>query len=622
MDYKNLAVTILEKVGGEKNVNSVGHCATRLRFNLKDDKKADTDFIKSIKGIVGVVNKGGQYQVIIGSDVKDVYRELLKLGTFNNSSSDEKDENKGKISKALDTIAGIFFPIVPALTGAGMIKAVLAILMAFKLITVNSTTYQFLNFIGDAAFYFLPVLLASSAAKKFRCNEYMAMAVGGVLLHPTFVTMVANAKKDGIGLSLFGMPVTLASYGSSVIPIILAIWFMSYVEPAVDKFMPKPVKMIGTPLLTLIVVAPVTFIAIGPLGIILGNQLGSLINFINSYASWLVPLLVGALTPLMVMVGMHYGLIPLGINSLATTGIDRIAGPGMLVSNVAQGGASLAVAVRTKNASVKQLATSAGITAVLGITEPAMYGISLRFKKPLYAAMIGGGAAGLFLGIMNVGRYAQVAPGLLALPSFMEPSGAIGYLVGASIGCVIAFVVSFVVSFILGIDDPAEDKKKSEEKSVTRNVVSNDVIYAPIKGKTVDLKGVNDPVFAEEIMGKGIAIIPDEGVVYAPIDGTISAFFETKHAIGIIGDNGCEILIHVGIDTVKMGGRCYKAYIEKDQKVKKGDKLLEFDINKIKEEGYDLITPVLIVNSSDYTEVLGITDKDVNVGDALIKLAK
>lgn len=623
MDYKKLASTILEKVGGEKNVISVGHCATRLRFNLKQDKKADTDFLKNLKGVVGVVNNGGQYQVIIGSDVKDVYKELIKLGSFNsNSSSGGKDENKGNIEKALDTIAGIFFPVVPALTGAGMLKAVMALAVVFGWLSPESDTYQFINYIGDTAFYFLPILLASSAAKKFKCNEYAAMAIGGVLLHPTFTTMVSNAKKAGEGLQLLGAPVSLVSYGSSVIPIILAVWFMSYVESFADKIVPKTIKLFGVPLFTLMIVAPVTLIAIGPLGNVLGVGLGAGFNFLNNYASWIVPLLVGALTPLMVMTGMHYGLIPIGINSLATTGVDTVAGPGMMVSNIAQGGAALAVAIRAKNKDVKLLASAVWLPAVLGITEPAMYGISLRFKKPLYAAMIGGGAAGLFIGIMGVGRYAQVAPGLLALPSFIGPNG-FANLIYAVIGCAIAFIVSFIVSFMLGIDDSAKDTKKSEEKAeVAIDVTSSDVIYAPIKGKSVELKEVSDPVFAEGIMGKGVAIIPEEGVVYSPVDGVISALFDTKHAIGITGNDGVEILIHVGIDTVKMNGRYYTAFIEKDQKVNKGDKLLEFDINAIKEEGYELITPVLIVNSSDYVEVLGITDKEVKVGDALIKLAK
>lgn len=623
MDYKKLASTILEKVGGEKNVISVGHCATRLRFNLKDDKKADTDFLENLKGVVAVVNKGGQYQVVIGSDVRNVYKALLELGTFNSNEGDEKKgENKGVIIKALDTIAGIFFPIVPALTGAGMLKAVMALAVAFGWLSSKSSTYQFINYIGDTAFYFLPILLAGSAAKKFKCNEYAAMAIGGVLLHPTFTTMVANAKKAGEGLQLLGLPVSLVSYGSSVIPIILAIWFMSYVERFADKITPGTIKLFGVPLLTLMIVAPVTLIAIGPLGNILGIGLGLGVTFLNSYASWLVPLLVGALTPLMVMTGMHYGLIPIGINMLATTGYDTVAGPGMMVSNIAQGGASLAVAIRAKNKDVKQLAGSVWITAVLGITEPAMYGISLRFKKPLYAAMIGGGAAGLFIGVMGVGRYAQVAPGLLALPSFIGPDG-FANVIYAAIGCAIAFIVSFIASFMLGIDEPDQDTKKSDDKAeVAIDAASSGVIYAPIKGKAVDLKEVNDPVFADGIMGKGVAIIPEEGVVYAPVDGVVSALFDTKHAIGITGDDGVEILIHVGIDTVKMNGRCYTAHIQKDQKVKKGDKLLEFDMNAIKEEGYDLITPILIVNSSDYAEVLGIIDKDVKVGDALIKLAK
>ena len=639
MNYSDLATNILNKVGGEKNVVSLGHCATRLRFNLKDDKKADTEYIKNLKGVVGVVNKGGQYQIVIGSDVKNVYKALLDLGNLNSNDKNDSDEcksdNKGVITNVLDTISGIFFPIVPALTGAGMLKAVMSLAVAFGLLSPKSDTYQFIDYIGDTAFYFLPILLASSAAKKFKCNEYAAMAIGGVLLHPTLITMIEAAKQSGVGLHLLGFPVSLVSYGSSVIPIILAVWFMSYVERFADKIVPNTIKLFGVPLLTLMIVSPITLIAIGPLGNILGVGLGAIIEFLNNYASWLVPLLVGALTPLMVMTGMHYGLIPIGINMLATTGYDTVAGPGMMVSNIAQGGASLAVAIRAKNKDVKQLAGSVWITAVLGITEPAMYGISLRFKKPLYAAMIGGGAAGLFIGIMGVGRYAQVAPGLLALPSFIGPDG-FSNLIYAGIGCAIAFVVSFIASFILGIDEPSKDIEKSEEKDeisqdvkkledkdeTVLDIIPNDIIYAPIKGKSVKLKEVSDPVFADGIMGEGIAIIPDEGAVYSPIEGVISALFDTKHAIAITGDDGAEILIHVGIDTVKLGGNYYTAFIEKDQRVKKGDKLLEFDMNAIKKEGYDLITPVLIVNSHEYAKVSGITDTGVKVGEALIKLAK
>ncbi|MFS0777024.1 beta-glucoside-specific PTS transporter subunit IIABC [Neobacillus sp. 3P2-tot-E-2] len=621
MDYKNLAATILEKVGGKENVSSVGNCATRLRFNLKDDKKADTEAIKNTKGVVGVVNKGGQYQVIIGNEVSNVYKQLVKLGNLSDaSSSDTKDEEKkGVVAKVLDTIAGCFFPIIPAIAGAGMLKALLALLIALKWITVESESYRFLSFIADAAFYFLPILLAVSAAKKFNVNQYMAMAIGGILVHPMFISMVGAAKEAETGLHFLGISVPLVSYATSVIPIILAVWLMSYVEPFFDKIVPSSMKQMIAPLLTLIVVAPVTLIVIGPLGNNLGLGLGAVINFLNTHVSWLVPMLVGTFTPFLVMTGMHYGIIPIGMSMLATRGIDTVAGPGMMVSNIAEGAASLAVALRTKNKDIKQLASSAGITAVIGITEPAMYGISLRFKRPLIAAMIGGGVGGLFIGIMGVGRYAQVAPGLFSLPSYIGPDG-FSNLIYASIGCGISFVTAFIVSYILGIEDPVEEsmENKSETK---KEVISDDVIYSPIRGRAVELKEVDDAVFSEGILGKGVAIIPEEGKVFAPIDGTVTAFFDTHHAVGITGENGSEILIHVGIDTVKLGGRHYTPKVTKGQSVKKGDLLLEFNIEGIKEEGYEVITPFIVTNSADYTDILSITGREVQAGEAILKLA-
>ncbi|MFC7391631.1 beta-glucoside-specific PTS transporter subunit IIABC [Scopulibacillus cellulosilyticus] len=648
MNFKNLAATILEKVGGQENVSSVTHCATRLRFNLKDDQKADTDSIKNTKGVVGVVNKGGQYQVIIGTDVSDVYNQLVELGNLSDASSNNsnEDDEKSAIAKVLDTIAGMFTPIVPVLAGAGMLKALVTLLITFKLITPQSQNFQILNFMGDAGFYFLPILLASTAAKKFKVNQYLAMVIGGILLHPTFISMVTTAKQTGKGIDFMGLPVGLATYSTTVIPIILAIWFMSYVEPFANRIIPKTIRIFGVPLLTILIVAPVTLIVIGPLGNYLGIGLGVIFTFLDSHVSWLVPTLVGAFTPLLVMTGMHYGLIPIGINMLATKGYDTVAGPGMMVSNIAQGGAALAVAFRTKNASIKTLASSTGITAILGITEPALYGINLRYKRPLIASIIGGGAAGLFIGIMGVRRFAQVSPSIESLPAYIGPHGFF-VLINAVIGCVLAFVISFVVSFILGIkEEPVEKAEKDKTdntetikepvekaekdktdntetiKEVVENNVENDVIYSPLKGKSVELKEVSDAVFAEGILGRGIAIIPEEGKIYAPVDGTVTALFNTNHAIGITGENGSEILIHVGIDTVKLGGRYYAPKVTKDQIVKKGDLLLEFDIEGIKAEGYDIITPFIVTNSEDYLDVSGITGKFVEVGESLLKLEK
>ncbi|WP_339229442.1 beta-glucoside-specific PTS transporter subunit IIABC [Oceanobacillus sp. FSL K6-2867] len=625
MDFKNLASAILEKVGGKENVKYVTHCYTRLRFNLNDDSKADTNGLESTEGVVGVANKGGQYQVIVGTDVDSIYKELAKLGNFDNDSDGNKvkEDNRGKISKVIDIIAGIFTPIIPVLAGAGMLKAVVAIINGFSLLSSESTILQILTFMGDAGFYFLPIILAVSAAKKFQVNQYIAMVIGGILLHPSFISMVKIAQDNGEGFDFLGVPIGLVSYSSTVIPIILAIWFMSYVEPFVNKIIPKSIRIIVAPLFTIFIVAIVTLIVLGPLGNYLGIGLAQIFTFLNAKVSWLVPTLVGAATPLLVMVGMHYGLISIGINELATKGFDPVAGPGMLVSNIAQGGAGIAVGFRAKNKELKALASSAGITALLGITEPVLYGVNLRYKRPLIAAMIGGGAGGLFLGIMGVGRFAQVPPGILALPSYIGPDG-FSVFIYAIIGIVIAFVVSFVVAYFLGIKEETEQLSESiqeETETVLKEKDSDDnVIYAPIKGKSVELKEVNDGVFSQEVLGKGVAIIPGEGKVFAPIDGTVTALLDSHHAIGITSAGGAEILIHVGIDTVQLDGQHYAPKVTKGQTIKKGDLLLEFDINAIKQEGYEVITPIVITNSNDYADVLSITEKNVNVGEALIKL--
>lgn len=631
MDYKNLAQTILKGVGGQENVSAVTHCATRLRFNLKNEAKADTGELKKTKGIMGVVNKGGQYQIVIGSDVGSVYRELLELGSFEtaggNDGSGEREDNKSPIIQVLDTISGIFTPIIPAITGAGMLKAVMALLVSFHLIQTESQTYQMLNFFADAAFYFLPFLIANSAAKKFKCNAYMAMSIAGVMLHPNFQAMMNAAKETGAGLHFIGLPVSIVTYSSSVIPIILGIWFMSFVEPVADKVSPKPIKFFTKPLLTLIITAPVTLIVLGPLGNIIGNVIAAGITFLNTYAGWLVPLVVGTFTPLMVMTGMHYALIPIGINNIATAGFDTVVGPGMLGSNIAQGGAALAVAFKTRDSELKQLASSAGITAVCGITEPALYGVNLKYKRPLIAAMIGGGVSGLFLGITGVGRFTSGSPGLLALPGYIGTEG-FRNITFAVIGAGLAFGVSFIASWIMGVGEEKreeEDKKElPKEKNTDSEVsrLSGPVILSPMEGEAVPLSEVSDPAFSEEILGKGVAVRPSKGRVVSPVKGKIAVLFETKHAIGIVSQEGAEVLIHIGLDTVKLGGLYYTAHVKAGDEVEAGDLLVEFDIDKIKEEGYDVTTPVIISNTAEYGDIIGISGKLVTEKEPLIKLVK
>lgn len=610
MNYKQLAKDILDAVGGEENVVSFTHCATRLRFNLKNDQAAQDEKLKNMPGVMGVVNKGGQFQVIIGSEVQNVYREMITLGKFEDEQPEGGGDQRNVFIRALDTLAGIFTPILPAITGAGILKALMALLVAFKWIDTASQTYQLLNIMADAAFFFLPFLIANSAAKKFRCNAYMAMSIAGVLMHPNFVTMVGDAKKAGEAIHFIGLPVTLATYSSTVIPIILSVWFMSFIEPLADRVSPKPIKFFTKPLLTLLVTASVALILLAPLGNIIGNGIAAGISFLNQYVKWLVPLLVGTLTPLLVMTGTHYGLIPIGINNIATAGFDTVVGPGMLGSNIAQGGAAFAVALKTKSSNMRQLASSAGITAVCGITEPALYGVNLKLKRPLIASMIGGGVAGLFLGIMGVGRYTSGSPGLLALPGYIGTEGFTNILY-ACIGSVIAFVVAFVAALILGFEESpetGEQLQKANEAGDAAGGVRDGQLLSPIKGRVIPLGQVEDPTFAQEILGRGVAIIPDTGLVVSPVDGVIEHLFETKHAVGIKSEDGAEILIHIGMDTVNLKGKYFKTFVEQGSKVKAGDPLIEFDIDGIQKEGYDITTPVVITNSEQYDQITALEE--------------
>lgn len=627
MDYRKLAETILQNVGGSDNISGLTHCATRLRFNLKDEGKANTDVLKGTKGVMGVVSSGGQYQVIIGSDVASVYKPLTEMCSIKeDGASQEKDERKLG-AKLIDTISGIFTPILPAITAAGMLKAVLSLLVAFKLVSTDAQTYQIVNFMADSAFYFLPILLANSAAKKFKCNPYLAMMVGGILLHPNFVNMVAASKESGEAIKLFFLPVYNASYSSSVIPIILSVWFLSFVEPIADRVSPKAVKFFTKPLITVLIGGVAALVVLGPVGYVIANIIASGINGLETYASWLVPTILGGLFPLLVMTGTHYGIIPIGINNRMTLGYDTIVYPGNLASNIAQGGATLAVAVKSKVSEVKQLASSAGITAVCGITEPALYGVNMRFKTPLYSAMAGGAAGGLFMGLMRVRNYSGGSPGLMTLPSYIG-GDSLRDLYLACIGAAIAFVISFVLSYVLYKDEAESDGKQetapkaeeSEVKSILK--AGSAAVCAPLTGKAVALSEVSDPTFGEEILGKGAAIIPSDGRVVAPVNGTVETVFDTLHAIGLKSEEGVEILIHIGLDTVKLGGKHFKVHVKSGDHVTVGTLLVEADLEKIKEEGYDVITPVIVSNSFDYGDVLAVTGQDVKAGDDLLKVVK
>ncbi|MGL5977679.1 MAG: beta-glucoside-specific PTS transporter subunit IIABC [Erysipelotrichaceae bacterium] len=619
MNYQELGSTILNLVGGKDNVSGLTHCATRLRFNLVDESKANKTSLENTVGVLGVVQNAGQYQIIIGNDVNHVYKPIAEVCKLDNKETNE-DDGKSLGMKLIDTITGIFTPILPAITAAGMLKAVLALAIAFKWTTTASQTYQIINFMADAAFYFLPILLANSAAKKFNCNPYLAMMLGGVLLHPTFVAMVNTAKETGEAIQFGMIPIYNAGYSSSVIPIILIVWLMSYVEPFADRISPKAIKFFTKPMITIFVVGLAGLTVLGPIGYIISSWIALFVNTLNTYVSWLVPMILGGTFPLLVMTGTHYGIIPIGINNRMTAGFDSIVYPANLASNIAQGAATFAVAFKTKSSEIKEVAISSGITAVCGITEPALYGINMKYKTPLISACTGGAIGGLFMGIMQVKNYAGGSPGLLTLPGYLGGDG-FSDILFACIGALIAFVVSFIMSYVLYKEETPETNqvKTVVEKPVVDLSKAVASIAAPVDGVCVALSEVNDPTFAQAIMGKGMAIAPTSGTFTSPVNGTVLMVFDTKHAIGFLSDDGVEVLLHVGLNTVNLGGQHFEALVKVGDKVKVGTPILNVDLAAIQAKGYETITPVIVTNTLDFADVIGIEAGQITAGESVVK---
>ncbi|HJB36362.1 MAG TPA: beta-glucoside-specific PTS transporter subunit IIABC [Candidatus Blautia merdipullorum] len=575
---------------------------------------------------VGIAKSGGQFQIIIGNEVPKAYGAIQ--GKMKGSAVGEKEQKilpkKMKISERIfDFVSAIFTPVLPAIIGAGLVKSVLAVAVLLGADT-ESMTYYFLNFIGDAPLYFLPVMLAFTAAKKLGCNQFLAVSIAGAMLHPNYTALITDAYSIHFS-SFLGIPVTLASYSSSVIPVLLMVFALKYMEAFLEKVLPKMVKFFFKPLLCLIIVAPVTFIVLGPIGFVVGVGISTALNMLNTYAGWLVPTIIGAVYPLMVTTGMHYGLVPFMMQSLAAEGFETIAGPGNLPSNIAQGAASLSVAIKTKKKELKQTAFTTGVTAVLGITEPALFGVTLNYKKVLACVMLGGGIGGFYAGIMGVKCFSFCSPGLLSLVAYIGPDGWLN-LIHSCISMIIAFAVTFAAVWLWGYkeedtdDSGTENVQEGKKASAEENVLPSEGIASPVNGKAVPLSEVPDPTFAEEMLGKGAAVDPSEGRFYAPVSGTISTVFPTKHAIGITGDKGEEILIHVGLDTVQLDGKYFETAVSEGQHVEAGTLLLTCELEKVREAGYKIITPVIVTNPEDYPAVSLARSGEIKAGERLISL--
>lgn len=607
MKYKDTAKKIFDIVGGKGNISSATHCVTRLRLVLKDETKVNDDEVKAIPNVIGVNKKSGQYQVILGNEVGDYYKEFAKLGNFD-SGIEESISSKGNIfENILDYIAGSMTPLIPALLGGGMLKVLVILLPLLGIANSNSQTVSFISVFGDATYYFLPLLLAYSASQKMKVTPALAMAVGGILLHPDFISMVSSGKP----LALFGVTVMPASYSSSVIPILIMVWLMKYIEKYLNKIVPGVTKSFLQPTLVLLVSGFIALVAIGPLGVIVGKGLSIAVTSLHGYAGWLALGIMGALMPLIVMTGMHWAFAPIFL-AASFSNPEVLILPAMLASNLAQGAACMAVALKSKNANTKQVSFAAGFSALLaGVTEPALYGVTLKYRKPLYAAMIGGGLTGIFVGFINLKSFAFVVPSIVGLPQFINnniPSNFIYALIASAM----TITITFVLTYLFGIDEEESNEPEIEKTTLRTGISTPYKVFSPISGEVVSINDVPDETFSQKMLGDGVAIIPHNEDIKAPFNGKIISIFPTKHAIGLKSDTGVELLIHVGLDTVELKGEGFKLNVKDGELVVKGQTLMNVDFKLLKRKGYNTITPIVVTNTNDYLEVLeNLNEKNV-----------
>ena len=599
MDYQAIAKEILKDVGGKDNIVDVTHCYTRLRFVLKDTKQANKEALLQTEGVISVVESGGQYQVVLGNKVAHVYNALEPLLAQQLTTKTSTEEKNSLGNRILNTVAAIFTPVVPAIAASGMLKGILAIavMVANNFYQVDLkplNTYIILSAASDALFYFMPVILGYSAAKVFKTNEYIAMVIGATLCYPTIVSLMTEES----AVTLFGLHVTKANYVSTVIPIILAIFMLAYVQRFLEKVIPEVLKIIMVPTLSLLLMIPATLLLFGPIGIYLGDGVNWLYYYIMNFSPILLGGFIGGIWCVLVIFGAHRGLVPIGINDVARTGRQNLlafAG----AANFSQAGAAFGVFVRTKNKDLKAVAASATVTALFGITEPAIYGANLRLKKPMIYAVASGAAGGALMGWGGSYGTAFANQGLLTIPVYAEAGtkAFICYL----LGCGIAFFGAFLLTIFLGFNDLPLDESRQEPglKTEAGTVKEKQRIQAPVQGQLVSLDQINDEVFASQQMGKTLAIYPTEEQIVSPGNGQVTALYPTHHAIGLKLDNGAEILLHIGINTVELKGRGFETFVKVGERVRLGQKLLSFDKQIIQAAGYDPTVLVIVTNTAE-----------------------
>ena len=637
--YESLAKEIVKNVGGKENVSSLTHCITRLRFKLKDESKANDQVIKDMDGVVTVMKSGGQYQVVIGNHVPEVYADVMPLLGMEEGSADRaEDAPSGNLfNRAIDIISGIFQPILGIMAACGMVKGLNALFVALGWYPETCGGYLVLNAIGDGLFNFLPLFLGYTAAKKFNLKPMIGLVIGAIMCYPTIQnTALSNGGEalytlfsgtmfeSKVYTDFFGIPLIAMDYTGTVIPVIFVVYFASKCDKFFSKFIPDLVKFFFVPMLTLLISIPVGLLILGPVATFASKIIAEAVMTVRNFSPLLAGAIVGLTWQILVIFGLHWGFIPVYINNIQMNGFDNVMMP-FFACTFATSAVVLAIFFKTKNKQLKEMALPNFISGIFGVTEPAIYGILLPLKKPFIISCIIGGIGGGFYGALNFRKFSMGGMGIFELPAMIEPDGSMGNLIVALVGIAITMILAFIVTMILYKEEtPKQEEKetliteKKQQESCENKMVKQLEIASPIKGTVLKLEKMKDDAFASGVLGKGAAIIPEEGNVYAPADGVITALFPTLHAIGMQADNGLELLIHIGLDTVQLNGEGFRAMVKQGDRVKKGQILVTFDKEFIESKGFCLETPVLVTNSDDFLEVIETKQTEVSPGDCFI----
>ncbi|MCR1876420.1 beta-glucoside-specific PTS transporter subunit IIABC [Paraclostridium bifermentans] len=633
--YKQLAQDIIKNVGGKENINGLTHCITRLRFKLKDESIANDDVLKNMEDVVTVMKSGGQYQVVIGNHVEAVYKDVVEIIDLDNLNTSSETKKSGSIlDKGIDIISGIFQPVLGIMAACGMLKGLNALFVALGLYSATSGGFMVINAAGDALFTFLPLFLGYTSAKKFGLKPMLGLALGAAMCYPAIQGSSISVGADAmytlfkgtmfaspVYIDFFGLPIISMDYTGTVVPIIFVVYFASKCEKLFNKFVPDLVKFFFVPMLTLLVTLPVALIVIGPIATFGSTLISEAVLSIRDFSPLLAGAIVGFSWQILVIFGLHWGFIPVYINNVMTLGYDNVMMP-FFACTFATSAVVLAIFIKTKDKKLKEMAIPNFISGIFGVTEPAIYGMLLPLKKPFIISCIASGIGGAFYGFFNLRKFITGGMGIFELPAMIEPNGGMGNLIVALSGMAISMVVAFVLTMVLYKDKEevkeVENNIKEETKEVKSTKLEKEIVVSPIKGEVLNLSDIEDAAFSSGVLGQGVAIIPSDGKVVAPVDGVVTTLFPSLHAIGILSDEGVEVLIHIGLNTVQLEGRGFEACIKQGDRITKGQTILKFDIDVIKEAGYSVVTPIVVTNSSQFLDVVQTESKNIELEDNLI----